>query len=707
MRRLLAAAAILALGVAPATADYLFIKVDLNKVNFSGKREDGGGADQPGGQPGGPPGGQPGGQPKGLAPKGGAGPGLAPKGGAGPGLGAPGPGVGNPGGKKGLGNPGGVGAAQPGLSAPGPGGLNAPGLPGQNNSEPETPPHYVVACIELKGPAKELKSNQPGMPRIWEADHRWGRKGRFPEAGDIVQYIPIKREALTKEFGRKFAKDLQEAKEPARLAYAASWALSHGQMRSFHDVMALLGKADPKHYAFVAYQRVQADMKQAPGADDPVTQGIINDLKGEGFRLTISETGRYGLLSKLPLGVQSEATIKRRLARFEEAYENFFCWFALQEGVALPAQPKYRLYALLVDDKSEFHSRHAWWGGQPMATDGFTPRRDNLIVLSAKRLDEDFAVFEKNNQTLATNAKLSREELITGAIWDRPEGKQNVPYVAAVQTLTLMQKALEEESERASISHEATRQLLCATDMVPRFVNVPEWVQSGMAGYFDTPYGALYGGVGLPSWNNLISFKHYRKNNRLGGSPHEALVRTITDRFFRDAAGAMDEQKDADKDKKGDKAQESREIAQCTAWSLTYYLLQNKKLPQLLQYMQELQQMPRDLDLDDRALQACFAKAFGLSDAKDPRRLDPNRTQAFANAWFSWMSEVNLEIPQAEEELTKVRFPPARRPPAKGNQPGVPGLGPVPGGAPGVGPAPGGAPGLNNPGAAPALPKAG
>src|SRR5438874_11352157 len=90
-----------------------------------------------------------------------------------------------------------------------------------------------------------------------------------------------------------------------------------------------------------------------------------------------------------------------------------------------------------------------------------------------------------------------------------------------------------------------------------------------------------------------------------------------------------------DKEKKEKQLRDEQDIARGTAWALVYYLLQNKKLPQLLQYTQELANLPRDLELDERALQACFAKAFGLADAKDPRRLDQRKAFEFASGWFA------------------------------------------------------------------------
>lgn len=680
MKRFLAMVGLLVLCAGPAAADYLFIKIDLNKVNFSGDGQGGAGEGGAGGE-GQPPGGLPGG---GLPGAGGKGAGAQPGAGRQPGGLQPGgmqPGMGpRPGGLQ-------AGGMKPGMVGPmGMGGMG--GLGGEYGGEEaavDIGSHYILAYIELKSVRKILQQGSDG-PRIMEFDHRFGRTGRFPEV-PIVEYGVVTKDSVGKEFGKKWGKVLTDGKDAKDLYAAASWALAHGLTKSFHDAMTILSKVDAKHFAVVNYQRVQADLKKPLDADDPTSVALLNQLKEEFPHLTVSKGGHYGLLTK-PSGPQSAAITERRALRFEETFDNFFYWFALQEGVTQPAMPKYRLYAVLIDDRNSFHTAHALWGHPPMVADGFTPRRDNLIIISTKRLDENYSVFEKNVSALWTKG-IAREELISGDIWKRAQAKQDMFTFAAFQTLAVMQRAMEDEGERASISHEATRQLLCSTGVLPRLVNVPEWVQSGMASYFDTPHGSLYPGVGLPSWSNLISFKYFRRKDRLGGSPHEAFLRTVSNKFFLDALRTADDLKDNVEKEKDNTLKEEQDIARGTAWALVYYLLDTKRLPQLLLFTQELGNLPRDLELDDRTLQACFGRAFNLMDAKDPRRLDPVKSRAFAGEWFEYMSQVTLEVPQAELIFTDYRYPPVKRKAAaQTNQPGAaPGI-IGPGAVPGINPNP-------------------
>jgi hypothetical protein len=162
--------------------------------------------------------------------------------------------------------------------------------------------------------------------------------------------------------------------------------------------------------------------------------------------------------------------------------------------------------------------------------------------------------------------------------------------------------------------------------------------------------------MGLPSWNQLINFKHYRKTGKLSKSS-DVLYQVVTDRLFRQArqtAAQLADFKD-DESKLAAKSKEHRELAHCTAWAFVYYLAHNNKQHYLKRYLDEISQMPRDLEFDEVALQGCFARAFQLSDMADPNRLDPQKLQQLADDWFAQMDNVTLEIAEAEADALRAR----------------------------------------------------
>src|SRR5262249_16234062 len=150
----------------------------------------------------------------------------------------------------------------------------------------------------------------------------------------------------------------------------------------------------------------------------------------------------------------------------------------------------------------------------PFAGDGLTPRRDNIILMSAFPIDDVYRVFSGNNLELRKKLQILQDWFITGSVWEKdkiPADAARDPFtVAFAQTLTLVQKAVEDEAELSTLSREGTRQLLFASGLLPRQVHTPEWIAEGLASYFETSPGALYRGIGLPSWSNLVSLKYFR-----------------------------------------------------------------------------------------------------------------------------------------------------------------------------------------------------
>jgi hypothetical protein len=86
--------------------------------------------------------------------------------------------------------------------------------------------------------------------------------------------------------------------------------------------------------------------------------------------------------------------------------------------------------------------------------------------------------------------------------------------------------------------------------------------------------------------------------------------------------------------------------AQVTAWALYYYLARTNQ-PGLRRYFDELDRLPRDLPLDDKAALATFARAFDLTTADKPD--GGKRTlKEFAEQWVQYingLTPVGVDIP--------------------------------------------------------------
>jgi len=305
--------------------------------------------------------------------------------------------------------------------------------------------------------------------------------------------------------------------------------------------------------------------------------------------------------------------------------------------------------------------------------DSFFARREALPVYSPKRLDTPYTTLERGSQFYWQQG-FNRDTLITyKGKAGVPAGK-TLPEAETPRLLAVLLKAMEEEWEATSVSHETSRQLLFATGLLPRNVAVPEWAQFGMGSFFETPLQSPWGGTGAPNSYWLPRFQELRSKGKLEADPYATLLKVITDDYFRQAARRSASPADLRK-------------ARAAAWSLTYFLAQ-QELVGLQAYFKELSKMPRDIALDDKVLIACFARAMNCT-TTDPATnrlvIREPALRALAQRWINYTNAIQLESDSIHQEIRKAyaqMSPAAPAAPAQNNGPGAgPGnVGPRPGG---------------------------
>jgi hypothetical protein len=521
-------------------------------------------------------------------------------------------------------------------------------LPGLQTGEE---PNWIYGAFEFKAgkyPKIHVLDKLNNL-KILDLDHKWGKQAYLPWLPNVdVKHIV--RPSYAEEFKAKKKKEFGDGKNPQALVRLAYWALVHGLPKEFHATMADLKKADPK-------------WPLAP--EDPFQAVLLNELRSQGFRSSNSEEGHYALYYKQGADF-IETSLKRRLARMEETFNNFFFWFALQEKVQIPPLPIHRL-AVLVDTPPDYEKRQKEWGVAHLQTDCFTPRRENLVFLAAKPVHETYQFLDRNLKPARLALSLVPDQLLQGTpIWANPQNQQNVVAVATIQMLTLLEKVMEDEAEQAAINRECVRQLLGATGILARNVTAPEWIQSGFTSFFETPPGSLHPNFGLPSTTNLVAFKQLRKTGKLPKDP-EVLVNLATDHYYRQAQKDLLTFQEADKkgspkkerDRLLAKVKESQDLANSTSWALFYFLAMRRQTSYFLRYCQQLNELPRHMELSPSTLETCFARAFDMADAKDPLKMDPAKVQYFIDGWFLEMENILLENPEVELFHNELKTTPA------------------------------------------------
>jgi hypothetical protein len=613
-------------------ADYVIVVANVGE-----SKAHGGGGIGPGGI--GPGGIGPGGiGPGGIGP-GGIGPGGIGPGGIGPG--GIGPGGIGPGGKGGPdirpgGGPGGFGPGGFGPGGMGPGGIGGPrpGMPGEtDNALEEVASNIISVVVEFDaGPptsfAPILKNFNAGAGFLF-AKTRWGAPPLICEQGlskkeeiHSVAFVPL--QVNDKKAPQLYASPSKRiADRSSELAVKkdspiedfldlAEDALAFGQVDRFVEVMNKLATDEAKkgHPAVQAFAKVHSQLTDKT-LKEPA--GVHLQRLKEKYRVVTSR--HYILFHNVPPADVLDA--QSRVDRLEAAFKTVYYWFALR-GKELPVSDEKLVAVLTSPDKTnqdvDFKDLHILLGKGAVVADSFHARRENMAIFSARRTDKMYDAVEKfANTTYYTDGTYSRADLAKSKANVQPKGFKE----QQAKSFALMLKAMEVQGEIASTSHQASRQLLFAAGLLPRNVHVPEWAQFGFASFFETPLDAAYSTAGRPNYQHLAAFRELQKvpdkEKDKTPSPVEriesslssvTLKAVVTDAYFRQAQLI---------DSKAQFPYMAK--ARATAWALMFYLMRNER-DALARYWTELGKMPRDMELDEEQLWACFARAFGAYDPK-------------------------------------------------------------------------------------------
>jgi hypothetical protein len=509
------------------------------------------------------------------------------------------------------------GSTGPGLTDPygmNTGGEDLYSPPTVDATEPTTPP--TVTPPKGKAPPFELVIDLqvkqrdeyigPDGGRYWIILHGLQEKNSkaFVPKEDI-QFVQFDSER--KRFQDKKAEFDAGGKRTAEYLELAKFALQRGLNSEFVATMQELVAKQPNDKIAQAFDAVHKKLQVYPTSVDPSAQGFLRSIATGSLNEVRLTKSHYTVYSNLR---SSDPALKKRLEHLERTYVAFFYWFALQGKVIEP--PNYRLAVVLglEPDSRVFVQKHFSYTDRLPVDSGFLIRQENVMFLNAKPISEKFRILEKNNAADWNRLKTNYKSMLNG---DDPPEFGDPLDIPKLQTRTLIQKVLEMENEAAITTHEAVRQLLAATGLLPRNVAAGEWVRYGIASFFETPREAFFPGTTLPSWTNLIEFQvqFCRDESTFEQSLQQAdliLLRVVCDDYFRQAQHAFET---ADSAKKFEKAREKLRLAQATAWGLTYYLMNNRP-NQVLAYLDELKKLPRDVEFDTPVLSGCFARAFQM-----------------------------------------------------------------------------------------------
>ncbi len=417
----------------------------------------------------------------------------------------------------------------------------------------------------------------------------------------------------------------------------AEWCLNHGWIKAYVDVMDKLVEQDSRDRQLQVY----ATLRQALKKDLP--EVAIDDWKGRlSADYSLTQRPHYTLLS-------GRTTIPKEQAEalanaLEQSFAGFYYWWALK-AVPLPL-PQQKLLVFVTEKNEDFKRLQKILTPSAVVADAFFARREDLVVMAPSRMDDAYEGL-KNYANRWWLGGFNRDAMLKGlkGAAFQPPGTPQVPDRAEAEMLAIVLKAMEVERARRAASHDGTRQLLFASGLLPRNVVVPEWFLFGMASFFETAPESPWPGIGARSFYWLPLFKEARQIQLRNA--YDTLRQIVTDKSFRTLPP----------DGKHPAEHHAHVAAQrqvrAAAWALFYYLAQENRHG-LRAYMAEMQNMPRDMELDDALLWGAFARAMGCVNAAG--KPDSAKLTALANHWYAYMGNTQLESEEVHQEIHNERM---------------------------------------------------
>lgn len=576
--------------------------------------------------------------------------------------------------------------------------------PGQGAAPPPPsgagdPTRSIVVVVPVLSSEKRTFDTTKGRHQLnpsWDTIlHPYGRAYLFTD-GSSVEFHHYK-DRVAEGVIRERHTAWEKTKDPKQLYTLAVDALATGMTAETitycDELLKLIGNKKeglpPELQRFAsAYSVVAPKLKSA--AAQPANTEMWRDrlaafsLASGVAQINVQVGNHYALI----YWDASNDEVRRRMDQLENNFKNFYLWHSLR-GISLPV-PEQALVALLPPQAKDVWSLAVALDARSVTTEGFFSPSYGILVLSPGRLDETSRAFQFMMKSVYNNENPA--DLLKGK---SPKiDKDHPPEMAARKlTLAMVDKYLQEDSEREAVSREGTRQILAAIGVLPAHVTMPLWFERGFGSFFERPRGPVFLGLGTThpemvlsltrgtGTPNYVMLKYYRDladSLELNPKPEELLRNVLTDGYFAAARTVKDI--DPDPPHKGPpgrkptpeivetpavlKAREKTMLthkADATAWALVYYLA--RTMPEkFYQFGRELDQLPRDLPLDEETLLRSFGRTFGLLH-KDGKAIDPQAFKAFATAWVEDMNTVrqntiDVQIPYADPKAE----PPPKKP---------------------------------------------
>jgi hypothetical protein len=379
----------------------------------------------------------------------------------------------------------------------------------------------------------------------------------------------------------QFGKVLREAgKNPDILMDAAGWALKRGLLMQFYSTVDKVLEIDPQHRRATLVRQLKAQM-DSPLPDLPSQEAQMRKLVGRPD-MKVKRSKHFILLHDTP-DTHTRGKLTRadeRLQLLETVYECFLLRFYAY-GVQLEV-PKERLMVILFNDHDQFKLMAERMAPGLSSASGFWDGDTNISVFFDHGTNDRVRALQEATQAL--------QEQKRDAVRLRAGNAASVVRLA--DTLSLLVEMEREDCDIEVVSHEATHQMAGNTGLLPRHVRVPTWVHEGLATYFETPDGGMWGGIGAVNESRLSLYRALERDRQ-----HSNIGFIVGDQIF-DYASTLG----------------AKLHGYGQAWALTHFLME-KHFDKLLVFYRRLGELPPDTFPSQEIVNQLFDECIQLDRA--------------------------------------------------------------------------------------------
>ena len=354
---------------------------------------------------------------------------------------------------------------------------------------------------------------------------------------------------------------------------AAREALRQGLLKDFYDCCSDAYKIEPENETLVRLIEARKRIKKPLGDSTAIESQLREATKLNKMKVAVSD--HYVLFhdtADTRVGRRKQTRAETRLQLLETVYECYFLKFAIN-GIVLET-PTEHLKVLLFAEESTFLRYSTILDPELALAAGFWSPKDNISVFYDQGSTKSMKLMGELAEDLKRKKAMSRGTAIS----------QDMAQLSNVFDLLI--KVAKEEADIEVVSHEATHQLAGNTGLMPLGKIGSRWAHEGLASYFETPSGAVWGGIGSVNQTRLSDYRKIARDP--SRSPLELVV---SDGLFYAA-----------------RTQNQAVEAYGQAWALTYFLMETR-FAKLIDYYKKCSHLANDASPRTRV--AAFVEIFG------------------------------------------------------------------------------------------------